>query len=98
MGGGPEGARTPDLHTASVAYTVTRITITAATSDGDATIAFLDGIDNALADADGNAGGHQVDLSVGENVIKVRVTATAATGVTTRTHTITVTRMEPDTP
>ena len=83
-------------HTASVAYSVTRITITATTSDGNATVAFLDGSNNALADADGNAGGHQVDLSVGENVIKVR--GTAANGLTTRTHTITVTRMEPDTP
>ena len=83
-------------HTASVAYSVTRITITATTSDGNATVAFLDGSDNALADADGNAGGHQVNLSVGENVIKVR--GTAANGLTTGTHTITVTRMEPDTP
>ena len=83
-------------HTASVAYTVTRITITATTSDGNATVAFLDGSNNALADADGNAGGHQVDLSVGENVIKVR--GTAANGLTTGTHTITVTLMEPDTP
>ena len=76
--------------------TVTRITITATTSDGNATVTFLDGSNNALADADGNAGGHQVDLSVGENVIKVR--GTAANGLTTGTHTITVTLMEPDTP
>ena len=83
-------------HTASVAYAVTRITIAATTSDGNATLTFRDGSGNALADADGHTGGHQVDLSVGENVIKVRVTA--ANGLTTGTHTITVVRMEPHTP
>ena len=47
-----------------------------------------------LADADGNAAGHQVDLALGENTIKIKVTA--EDGATTRTYTLVATR-EPNT-
>ena len=77
-------------YTASVGYTVLRITVTATTTDSGATVTFLDGNDAALADADGVTNGHQVDLEVGANVIKVKVTA--EDGDTTRTYTVTVTR------
>ena len=77
-------------YTASVGYTVSRITVTATTTDSGATVTFLDGNDAALADADGVTNGHQVDLEVGANVIKVKVTA--EDGDTTRTYTVTVTR------
>ena len=88
------GGGTTD-YTASVGYTVSRITVTPTTTDGGATVAFLDSGDAALADADGNANGHQVDLAVGENTVKVKVTA--ADGVTTETYTVTVTRTAEDT-
>ena len=77
-------------YTASVGYGVTETTVNATTSDDDATVEFLDGSDNALTDADANSAGHQVDLDVGENVAKVKVTAEDAT--TTKTYVLTITR------
>ena len=88
------GGGTTD-YTASVGYTVSRITVTPTTTDGGATVAFLDSGDAALADADGSANGHQVDLAVGENVVKVKVTA--ADSIATETYTVTVTRTAEDT-
>ena len=96
-----EGRLTPAFpsgttdYTASVGYTVPRITVAPTTTDGGATVEFLDSGDAALADADTTADGHQVDLAVGENVVKVKVTA--ADGVTTGTYTVTVTRTAEDT-
>ena len=50
-----------------------------APNDANATIAYLDGGDATLVDAGGDsASGHQVDLAVDENVIKVKVTAEPA--------------------
>ena len=77
-------------YTASVGYTVARITVASTTSNVNATVEFLDGDDNTLSTADTV----QVDLSVGENTIKVEVTA--QDGVATETYTITVTRTEED--
>ena len=82
-------------YTASVGYTVSRITVAPTTTDGGATVELLDSGDAALADADTTADGHQVDLAVGENVVKVKVTA--ADGVATETYTVTVTRTAEDT-
>ena len=66
-----------------------RLTIMAATMDEAATVEILDGEDNVLEDMDpGN--GYQVPLEVGENTIRVRVTARS--GVETRIYTLTVTR------
>ena len=96
-----EGRLTPAFaggttdYTAAVGYTVSRITVAPTTTDGGATVEFLDSGDAALADADGNANGHQVNLAVGENTVKVKVTA--ADGVTTGTYTVTVTRTAEDT-
>ena len=77
-------------YAASVGDSVSRITVTAARSDSAAEIAYLDGDDIALADLDTVADGHQVDLVVGANTIKVKVTA--GDGATTKTYTVTVTR------
>ena len=49
---------------------------------------YLDSADLALADADTNTAGHQVDLAVGETVFKVRATS----GTDTETYTVTVER------
>ena len=70
---------------------IDRITIqgTASNADG-ATVAYLDGDDQLLTDADAVKDGFQVDLEVGANTIKVRVTA--EDGGTTRTYTMVVTR------
>ena len=77
-------------YTASVGDSVSRIAVTAAKSDSAAEIAYLDGDDFELADLDTVADGHQVDLVVGANTIKVQVTA--GDGATTKTYAMTVTR------
>ena len=77
-------------YTTTVENAVSSVTVTPTKSDEDATVAFLDASDQALTDADSGADGQQVDLSVGENTIKVRVTAEDTT--TTQTYAIVVTR------
>ena len=72
-------------YTASVANDVERTTVTATTSDANATYAVqLDG----QVDADGT-----VALAVGENVVTIEVTA--EDGKTTHTYTVAVTRAAP---
>ena len=77
-------------YAASVGDSVSRITVTAARSDSAAELDYLDGDGDELADLDTGTDGHQVDLVVGANTIKVKVTAGDAT--TTKTYTVTVTR------
>ena len=86
----PEFASTTEGYTASVANAVSRLTVTPTASQSEATLSYLDGDNATLSDADGATAGHQVDLTVGENTIKVGVTATD--GTTTKTYTVTVTR------
>ena len=94
-----EGSLSPSFGTSTLSYTVDvpygveSTTVTPTKSDDGAEIEFLDGTDSDLIDAD-YAAGHQVKLLVGENVIKVKVTA--EDGVSTRTYTITVTRATPE--
>ncbi|MYI68384.1 MAG: hypothetical protein F4103_06430, partial [Boseongicola sp. SB0673_bin_14] len=76
-------------YAAEVASDVEEITVTATADDADATVAFLDGDDAALADADAAEDGHQVALEPGANVIRVRVTLEGAKATT---YTVTVTR------
>ena len=78
-------------YTASVGYAVSRVTVSPTKNQASATIAYLDGSDDALTDADtSSTGSFEVDLSVGANVIKVQVTA--GDGITVNTYTVTVTR------
>ncbi len=74
----------------AVGYTVTGATVAATRSDANAALVILDGNGNTLASADTVA----VDLSVGENIIRVRVTA--QDGVATMTYTVTVRRTAQD--
>ena len=78
---------------AHVANTVSRIMVTPTTNNGNASIDHLDCDGNALMDVDMVTAGHQVDLEVGENTIKVQVTAEDTT--TTETYTVVVTRAPP---
>ena len=64
-------------------------------TDTTATIEYLDSSDNALTDADTSTDGQQVELAVGDNVIKVKVTAEDT--AITRTYTVTVNREAPPT-
>ena len=81
-------------YTSSASSVVDRITIEATANNADgASVAFIDGNDELLTDADAVQEGFQVDLAVGETKINVKVTA--ADGSTTRTYTLTVTRAAP---
>ena len=64
--------------------------MTPTANDAGATIAYLDGSDAALTDADAGKTGFQVDLGVGDTVVKVKVTAEDDS--TTETYQVTVTR------
>ena len=78
-------------YTASVANSVTQITVTPEPNDGGASYELLDASGMAISDADSSTLGDQVMLSVGANIIKVKVTAADGT---TGTYTVTVTRSQ----
>ena len=80
-------------YTASAAYDIATVTVTATKNQADATVAWLDASDATLADADAMASGHQVALEAGANTFKVKVTA--EDGTTTKTYTVTVNRASP---
>ena len=75
-------------YTASVTAGVTRVTVTPSAADG-VTTAILDGSDTAIADAGTSLDGHQVNVAVGANTIKVKA---SETGNTAQDYTVTVTR------
>ena len=77
-------------YAATVGNAVDEVTVTATTTDTNATPEFLDASDTTLDDADDVANGHQVALAEGDTVFKVQVTA--EDGTTTQTYTVTVTR------
>ena len=71
------------------AVRVAQVTVAPTASDADATVAYLDGNDDAIADADAGADGHQVGLGAGSNTVKVAV---SKDGLTT-TYTIILLRL-----
>ena len=77
-------------YTASVANSVDEVTVTPPTNHASATVEILDTDDNEFDDADDGEDDFQVALSVGDTVIKVKVTA--EDGTSTQTYTVTVTR------
>ena len=93
-----QGVLTPTFTSAHMTYTasvndVSRITVTPMTNHAGATVEYLAGNDDALTDADpSSADTFEVDLSAGDNVVKVKVTA--EDGNETETYTLTVTRIQ----
>ena len=81
-------------YSGSVGNRVERVTVTPVTNDEYASVQYYaaDGA-TLLTDTDVNTEGHQVDLDLDDNVIKVVVTAEDAT--TTKTYTLTITRARP---
>ena len=75
---------------ATVANAVTQVTITETTSEATATVEYLDNSDATLTDADTMTADFQRNLSVGSNIVKVKVTA--PNGTTTKTYTVNVLR------
>ena len=92
LGTGVTVSQSGNAYTASVANSVDEVTVTPTTNHAEATYEYLDSSDTALPDADSNTAGHQVALTVGATVFKVKVTA--EDGTTTQTYTVTVTRAE----
>ena len=84
-------ATTPEEYLAVVANAVSQVTITATTSETTATVEYLDDSDATLTDADTMTAGLQVNLSVGTNTVKVKVTAPDTT--TTETYIVDVFRV-----
>ena len=87
-------------YTASVDNAVAQILVDPTTTDDSATVEYLDASDMDIDDADTEAAGQQVALAVGENTVKVRVTAEDSTGTRTqsRTYTVAVTRAAANNP
>ena len=86
----PAFAAATTTYHAVVANAVTQVTITETTSEGTATVEYLDSSDATLTDADTMTAGLQHNLSVGSNIVKVKVTAPDTT--TTQTYTVNVVR------
>ena len=89
----PAFAAATTTYHATVANSVTQGTITEMTSEPTATVEYLDDSDATLTDADTMTAGLQVNLSVGSNIVKVKVTAPDTT--TTETYTVDVVRAPP---
>ena len=85
----PTFASATETYTASVAHSVSSVTVAGTANDDGATVSI------SPADADSGTDGHQVSLSAGSNTI--RATVTAEDTATTRTYTVTVTRADPPT-
>ena len=80
------------MYRAEVDSTVTQVTVTPMPNHAGAQVMYLDGGDRMLTDANNTERGFQVELPVvGDNVIKVKVTA--EDGGTMKTYTVTVTRV-----
>ena len=90
----PEFAADKTEYQAAVANGVARITVTPTATDNGATVAYLDGNDAVLADADSDTAGQQVDAAVGRTAIKVKVTG--ADGNTVKTYTVVIERDSAD--
>ena len=78
------------VYRAPVTNAAATVTVTVTPNDEDAEVAFLDEHGAPLPDADRNTPGHQVTLEVGDNTIRVRITARDS--ATTATYTVTITR------
>ena len=91
----PAFASGTTAYTASVGYTVTRITVVPSTTDANATVAYLDSSDMPLTDANTVTEEQDVDLAVGDTVVKVKITAEDTS--TVQTYTVTITRTAEDT-
>ena len=92
----PAFASGTTAYAAAVGYTVTRIAVVPSTTDANATVAYLDSSDMPLTDANTVTEEQDVDLAVGQTVVKVKVTAEDTS--TVQTYTVTITRTAEDSP
>ena len=82
-----------EMYSVSVAEDYTQVTFMPATNHDDATVAYFDGDETALPDVSTGTSDHQVNIAVGPNTVKVKVTA--PDGMTEKTYTVIVTRDRP---
>ena len=90
----PSFASDTTSYSATVANSVSQITVAPTANDSNADIEYLDDSDATLTDADTNTAAFDFDLDVGPNVVKVKVTA--EDGTTTETYTVRIRRAEAD--
>ena len=90
----PSFASDTTSYSATVANSVSQITVAPTANDSNADIEYLDDNDATLTDADTNTAVFDFDLDVGPNVVKVEVTA--EDGTTTETYTVRIRRAEAD--
>ncbi len=86
----PEFESDTTSYTATVKNAIDRVTFIAITGDSNAVVEYFDDTGTAINDADDMVECQQILLAVGENTVKVRVTA--GDSVTTRSYTVVVTR------
>ena len=89
----PPFAVATTTYSTTVVNSVSQVTITETKSEPTATVEYLDGSDATRTDADTMTAGLQVNLSVGTNTVKVKVTAPDTT--TTQTYTVNIVRLTP---
>ena len=90
----PSFASDTTSYSATVANSVSQITVAPTANDSNADIEYLDDSDATLTDADTSTAAFDFDLDVGPNVVKVKVTA--EDGTTTETYTVRIRRAEAD--
>ena len=88
----PDFSAETSKYTVTLAYALSKTTITPTTGNPGASVTFLGASEQTLEDADPDVEGQQVNLIVGDNTIEIAVTA--VDGATTGRYTLTVTREE----
>ena len=88
----PQFEAPTESYAAPVVYNTDQITIVPTTTEPNATFGFLDRNDLEIADANSSKDDFQFNLAVLDNTVKVRVTA--HDGITIKTYTVVVTRMD----
>ena len=90
----PVFSSTTTRYSVALGYGVERVTVRPVVNSDNSDVDFLDGGNNDIPDASNSEDGHQIDLEVGENTVKIEVTA--EDNVTTETYTIVLTRQKPE--
>ncbi len=90
----PPFSSTTTRYSARIPYGVEQVTVRPVVNSDGSMVAFLDDGNGELTDANGNVDGHQIDLEVGQNIVKLKVTAEDE--VATETYTIELTRQQPE--
>ena len=90
----PAFSSTTTQYSVSLDYGVEQVTVKPTVNSDNSTVEFLDGSSSDLADDSTSDDGHQVGLEVGENTVRVKVTAEDT--VTTKVYTIVLNRQKPE--